>query len=217
MEATDQPNETKILVHADDAQIQRITEETTIRKQLLNDLLEAGIREYEIPDLSQDYIEKSIWDKHLQSSKPMSLEFSNGKKQKYLQEAYTLPDNLIHLKRIMEQWVNYPVQYRGFDKFRHLKLTDGRYQLDEESLEKEFVISRFKIYIDATAMDDIRELSGIRDHVVKNHFPLHRFLADPYWAERFTRDDSQAANRLPPGKLLFRKRYLMQETLVGQE
>jgi hypothetical protein len=201
--------EIKLLVHADDAQIQRITEETTIRKQLLNDLLEAGIREYEIPDLSKDYIEKLIWDKHLQSNKPMSLEFSNGKKQKYLQEAYTLPDNLIHLKRIMERWVNYLVPYRGFDKFRHLTVVDGRYQLDQESLEREFEVKKLKLFVGPEKVDKIKALDLVIDYLIAEDCPPHQVLETNFFGQRLTRDSSLGCNRLTPKKYFIKKSYLV--------
>jgi len=197
----------RLLVHEDVDQTQRIIVEATTRREILNSLIDKGIRQYEIEDLvSQNYIEKMLWERHLQLNKPMAREYAEGKKQSYLVAAYTLPDTLIRLKGTMEAWVNY--ESKG-SKFRHLKVVNQRYQLDEESMEREFIAKTYKLYVGQEAIDDIKELSTLRDIVVKRGVPLHGFLSEPYWAKIFCADSSIAANRLPPSKVMFRKTYFM--------
>lgn len=210
---TEQP-QTKVrrLIHSDDPLILGIIEEAQIRQRLLNAMIDAGIQTSEIQNvISQNYVDQFLFQKHLQSNKAMAREYSAGKKAAHLMEAYSLPASLEHLKDVMKQWLNYPVHARGSDKFRHLKFVDGRYELNEESLEKEFELKKLKIYISHEKIEEAKILDAIIDYVVQKDLPLHQIAESAFWSVRFTRDSSQACNRLPNKKLLIKRSYFINQ------
>ena len=205
---TEPQTEVKHLIHQDDQQTARTIEEATNRKQLLNGMLDAGIPTSEIDNMSsQFYIDQYLFDRHLELNKSLAQEYAAGKRADHLVKVYILPPTLEHLKGAMEAWANYP--FHGQEKFRHLKLKDGRYQLNQETIEKEFEIKKLKLFVGQNRADEIKFLDSLVDYLVEQDMPLHQLPESTFWAKRFTRDPSQACNRLRQGKVMIKKSYLV--------
>lgn len=202
--------EVKLLVHFETQKVKSIIEETEIRRRLLNAMIDAGISPNEISKVvSQEHINDVLFQKSLQLSKTMAREFAAGKKQRYLMESYTLDISLEHLQSVMQQFVNYPLPHRGFNKFQHLKLIDGRYELDQASLEREFIMNKYKIYVDEWVMAKIKKLDAQIDFLIEENEPSGRAMGYQLFAERLTCDSSLSCNQLPQRRFMIKRAYLL--------
>lgn len=202
--------ETKVLLHVDDQQVMRLTEEIKIRQRLLNELIDAGIRSDEIPNvISQEFVDDTLFQRHLQLNRSLASEYSAGKRQKHLVEAYVLPRELELLETTMKNWLNYPVPHRGFDKFRHLHLIDGAYQLNQETIEQELTVNKFKIYGDDRIVAEVKKLESHIDYLIEKDANSHQILGCGFWGARLVCDASLSCNQLPQRRFMIKRSYLL--------
>lgn len=150
----------KLLIFENIEEINKIVESARILTRLLNDLLACGLSPKQIKDIaiSEKAIENFIFQEQLKVNKALAVQYAAGKKN--LIGEYALPDNLEHMQRQLLQWFNYPGSHRGSDKYQYLKFAEGRFELDNQSLEKEFVMRRLKFYI---AGEQLHEFSDITE------------------------------------------------------
>lgn len=152
----------KLLIYTNEIEISKITQDARIRANVLNEVISAGVSANQIKDVtsSEKTIENYIFDRHLKQNKRMAMEYSSGKRQRSLIEDYILPTNLEDTQRKLLNWLSLPT-HRGADKYLHLQFNEGKFELDSQSLEKEFVKQRLKFYIAGEQVNEFRDIEEL--------------------------------------------------------
>lgn len=198
-----------VLIHADDHEIAKLTTEARTRQNLLNSIIELGFPVSDIHTISsKDAISEVLFQRMLTTNKTMAKEHVAGKKKQHLMEAYQLPAELFSLKGALEDWMNYPTMSRGYDKYTHLVLVNGRYQLNPESLERELESKRLKVYATGENIDRIERLETLSNILEAENAYWPELVSTKFFNERLTRDTSQACNKLPVRKFMIKRSFL---------
>lgn len=174
----------RLLIFTKQEEIDKIVEDAKIRERLLNDMLACGLSHIQIKDVavSEKAIEQYIFSEQLKVNKALAVQFAAGKRN--LIGEYALPENLENIQRLLLQFLHYPKSQRAVNKYDYLKF-NGRYELDSEALEREFILRRLKFFIEGADVVEYRRLESMLEYFQDHRCPNNQVALISFLSDRF--------------------------------
>lgn len=199
----------RLLIYQNEPEISRITNEAESRARLLNNILGSGLVTNEsLKQInSPQQIDDFIFQEQLKVNKPLFTQHKAGKKN--LIGEYALPENLQVLKDALIAWITYPFSNRPGNKFNLIIFTD-HWALETLSIEREFIMRNFKIYVDGDQITELKTLLAFGEYLATECVSGQLF-ASKFLSDRYTCDSLQACNSLPKAKYMVKYSYFRQD------
>lgn len=177
----------KLLIYSNELEISKINEDARIRANFLNEIISSGVTSSQIKEVttSEKSIEDFLFQQHLKLNKTMAQEFAAGKRQRHLIEAYLLPEALENQQRLLHNWLRFPLSHRHADKYQFLKFSEGRFEIDAEVLEREFVMRKLKFFIQGDEVLEYRKLESIVEYLEERRCPNNQVALISFLSARF--------------------------------
>lgn len=189
----------RLLIHTNHEEVNRITQESENRANMLNQLLEHGITKDKLHELSSlASIDNFIFREQLKSNKELKKQFDAGKKN--LKDEYALPQSLETLRCALLAWCNYKANYQNGSKYGFL-IFSNQWNIDEEALENYFIHRQYKLYISGNEIVEYKTLLNLCEYMNSAKAEPHQILQCKFMSDRITNEN----RKFEPRWIYFRR------------